>query len=365
MSPETIVGLIEESRLRGRGGAGFSTGKKWAAVSRQFSEEKYVVANADEGDPGAFSDRLLMIECPELLVESMAIAAKAVRANRGFIYLRAEYGALRQHLEMAIVSTLRALQVDNFTIGVVMGEGSYVCGEETALMNSIEKKRPEVRLRPPFPTTRGLWNLPTLVNNVETLCAVPWIVGHGSEKYRSMGFSESRGTKLLSLNSLFHQPGVVEVDFGITLRKICEDLGGGLRNRKLKGMIVGGPLAGALPARMLDTQLGFEQMKEAGACVGHGGVVAFGDDTSMRDLVLHVLEFALFESCGKCTPCRLIPGGLIEHLRSPGTFRLERSEWEKIVSVLRDCSLCGHGTGTADFLNSIRRYFSEELWMPA
>ncbi len=367
-----VVDEVELSQLRGRGGAGFATGKKWLSVFRHASPEKFVVANADEGDPGAFIDRLLLEDDPHCLIEAMMICGYAVGATHGYIYLRKEYRdaecILVNALEEARSNGLLGSKVHGstftFDITLVTGRGSYICGEETALLNAIEGKRPEVRVRPPYPTTVGLFGKPTVVNNVETFANIPWIVLHGGAAFHSLGFSDSRGTKAVSLNSLFRRPGLYEVEFGITVREIVEEIGGGLRDGYLKGVMIGGPLAGIIPPELLDTQFGFEELQAIGASIGHGGVMAFDERTSIVDLVQHVFEFGAFESCGKCTPCRhgsRQVANLISH-QSGSTSGVEPSvRWNQLIEALRQASLCGHGTGMAEFAESVSHYYRQEL----
>jgi formate dehydrogenase iron-sulfur subunit len=368
-----LVRAVELSALRGRGGAGFPTGKKWRAVAEQKGPEKFVVANADEGDPGAYIDRFLLEDDPHRLIEAMAIAGYAVGAAKGYIYLRKEYPRARATLDQALVEARREGFLGQrifhrdftFDVELIVGQGSYVCGEETALLNSIEGRRPEVRLRPPYPSESGLFRRPTLINNVETLANIPWIVRNGGEAFRRLGFSNSRGTKVLSLNSLFHAPGLYEVDFGITIRQIVEDIGGGLKSGALKGLIIGGPLAGIIPPHLFDTPLGFEELAGIGASVGHGGVIAFDEHTSIAELVYHVFEFGAFESCGKCTPCRLGSRQverLFQRILEIGHVAVrEKKECMEIVSALAMTSLCGLGTGLAEFARSALRHYAEEL----
>jgi NADH:ubiquinone oxidoreductase subunit F (NADH-binding) len=310
---EKIIAALELSGLRGRGGAGFPTGRKWRAVSQQMAEEKFVIANADEGDPGAYIDRFLLEDDPHALLEGMLLAAYAVGAREGWIYLRTEYPRAKEILRGAIAEARsagflgeRVLGRDfSFDVDLVVGRGSYVCGEETALIRSIEGRRPHVMARPPFPTEHGLFGKPTLVNNVETLACVPWIIARGGEAYRALGFSQSRGTKVVSLNSLFVRPGLYEIEFGMPVRQILEELGGGLCDGTTRGVIIGGPLAGIIPPHLLDTPFGFEELHAIGASVGHGGIVAFDEHTSIPELVHHVFSFGAYESCGECTPCRI------------------------------------------------------------
>lgn len=371
--PDEILEAIDRSELRGRGGAGYPAGRKWRAVAAQPGPDKVVVANADEGDPGAYIDRMILEDSPHALIEAMAIAGYAVGARQGYVYLRAEYPHAASRMAAAIdeareAGALTASATGRpfaFDVELEVGRGSYVCGEETALLNAIEGRRPEVRARPPYPAVSGLFGRPTLVNNVETLTSVPWIVERGAGAYRALGFSTSRGTKVLSLNSLFRRPGLYEVEFGVPVRHVVEELGGGLRSGPLKGVIIGGPLAGIIPPALLDTPLGFDELHAIGASVGHGGVIAFDERTSIAALVHQVFEFGAGESCGKCTPCRLgtrrieeIFGQIEASGRAPAGAH---AEWIAIRHALAQASLCGHGTGLADFAASVARYFDSEL----
>ncbi len=373
-SPERVVSAIELSQLRGRGGAGFPAGRKWRAVFAQPTGQKYVVANADEGDHGSYIDRFIMERTPHRLIEALIIAGFAVGATTGFIYLRKEYPIAERALRIALNEAQAAgwLGTDiggsgfSFAVEIVIGQGSYVCGEETSLLNSIEHRRPEVRVRPPFPTERGLWNSPTLVNNVETLASVPWIVLHGGEAYAQRGFSQSRGTKAVSLSSLFRKPGLYEVEFGIPLRTILEDIGGGLRSdHEFKAAMVGGPLAGLIHPREFDTAFGFDEMHAIGASIGHGGIVAFDNHTTVAALLAHVFAFGAIESCGKCTPCRLgsrRAQALFEQVAGGAAWTTDEArELRSILDALRHTSLCGHGTGLAVVADSAFSKFGEEL----
>ncbi len=369
-----IVDAVEISGLRGRGGAGFPTGRKWRAVAQQESAEKFVVVNADEGDPGAYIDKLLIEDDPHALIEGMLLASYAVGANKGWIYLRKEYPRAEEILREAINEARvagflgeRILGRDfSFDIDVTIGQGSYVCGEETAMLRSIEGRRPEVMARPPYPTEHGLVGKPTLIDNVETLVNVPWIVAHGSEAYCEFGFSQSRGTKVVSLNSLFVRPGLYEIEFGITVRKIVEEIGGGLHNgAATKAVMIGGPLAGIIPPHLLETPFGFEELHAIGSSVGHGGIVAFDEHTSIPELVEHVFSFGAFESCGKCTPCRIgarrveeIFQRIVKSSRAPAA---NFSEFEQLVTALKWTSLCGHGGGLGEFAESVLRYYRDDL----
>ena len=371
--PDEIVREIDISGLRGRGGAGYPTGQKWRAVLRETSPEKNVVANADEGDPGAYIDRFIIEDDPYALLEGMAIAGYVVGARKGYIYLRAEYPLAGMVIQEAISDARRHGFLGDrvlgtgfhFDVEIVIGQGSYLCGEETALLNSIEGRRPEVRVRPPYPTSHGLWDQPTLVNNVETLASIPWIVYNGGLPYSTFGSATSKGTKVLSLNSLFNRPGLYEVEFGISVRQIVEELGGGLKTGNLKGVIIGGPLAGIIPSFLLDTPFGFDELRAIGASVGHGGVVAFDERTSIAELMHHVFDFGAFESCGKCTPCRL-GSREIERMFSEVAAQgrapaMNRAELEELTTALALTSLCGHGSGLAEFARSVLTYYPEEL----
>jgi formate dehydrogenase iron-sulfur subunit len=370
---EKVIEAIETSGLRGRGGAGFPTGRKWRAVAQQPAGEKFIIANADEGDPGAYIDRFLLEDDPHALLEGMLLAAYAIGARKGRIYLRNEYPRAEDILRNAIAEAgsagllgKRVLGRDFvFDVDLVVGRGSYVCGEETALIRSIEGRRPHVMARPPFPTEHGLFGKPTLVNNVETLVSVPWIVARGGEAYRALGFSQSRGTKVVSLNSLFVRPGLYEIEFGMPVRQIVEDLGGGLRDRTIGGLIIGGPLAGVIPPHRFDTPFGFEELHNIGASVGHGGIVAFDEHTSIPELVHHVFSFGAYESCGECTPCR-IGSRRIEEIfgRIVGlgtTSAKDFVELQQIVAALKMTSLCGHGGGLGEFADSVLCYYGDAL----
>jgi len=371
--PEQVLAAVEASGLRGRGGAGFSTGRKWRAVASQPTGEKYVVANADEGDAGAYMDRYLKEDDPHALIEAMLLAGYTVGARKGYIYVRREYPLADTVLRAAIAEARAAGwlgprvggQDFAFDVEIYTGHGSYVCGEETSLLRSIEGKRPEVMARPPYPTERGLFDRPTLLNNVETLVNVPWIVTHGGEAYAALGFNKSRGTKALSLNSLFNRPGLYEVEFGVTVRHIVEEIGGGLRGGgKLKGVLIGGPIIGMIPPHLIDTPLGFEELAAIGAGVGHGGVVAFDEHTSIPELVEHVFSFGAYESCGKCTPCRSGSGRLEDIFADAcagDATKADLQECKDLVAALNLASLCGHGTGLARFAESILNYYPTEI----
>lgn len=369
--PEVLLREVDVSQLRGRGGAGFLTGKKWQMAAQQRASQKYIVANADEGDPGAYVDRFIIENDPHRLIEGMALAGYAVGATKGYVYIRNEYPDAQRIFRHAVEAARQNGFLSSshwkfsFDIEIVSGLGSYICGEETALLNSIEGKRPVAMARPPYATEHGLFGKPTVIDNVETLATIPWIVRHAGQAYRAMGFSNSRGTKLLSLNSLFVRPGLYEVEFGISVRDIVEHIGGGLREGTLRGVMIGGPLAGIVPPPLLDTRLGFEELRGIGATVGHGGVIAFNEHTTIPELIEYIFSFAAFESCGKCTPCRLGTRRvqrLFENiLLSHRPLKDGRREWDELIAALKLTSLCGLGTGVAEFAESISRHYEREL----
>jgi NADH:ubiquinone oxidoreductase subunit F (NADH-binding) len=372
-APEQIVEEVVASGLRGRGGAGFPAGKKWRAVHAEPAGQKFVVCNGDEGDPGAYVDRFLMEDDPYCVLEAMVIAAYAVGADRGYVYVRKEYPDAHAALVRAVTSARDAGVLGprvlgrafGFDVEIVRGEGSYVSGEETALLNSIEGRRPDARARPPYPTNRGLFGRPTLVHNVETLASIPWVARHGGGAYAELGRGDSRGTKVVSLNSLFERPGLYEVELGTPLAHVVYGLGGGLRAGTLAGVIVGGPLAAPLPPHLLDVPLTFEDLGALGAALGHGGLVAFDRDTSIAELVHHVFGFGAYESCGKCTPCRTGSGeveeifGLARQGAGPGPAA--RDAWDETCAALAATSLCGHGAGLAEFAAGVARHYPREL----
>ncbi|MCC6226985.1 MAG: NADH-quinone oxidoreductase subunit D [Microthrixaceae bacterium] len=371
MTGEAVVAEVDASGLKGRGGAAFPVGRKWRAAQAQPSPQKYVVVNADEGDPGAYIDRVLLEEDPHAVIEGLAIAALAVGATRAYLYVRKEYPLARERIEAALVQA-RAAGVlgdalagvgQHLDVAVVEGEGSYVCGEETALLNAIEGRRPEVRVRPPYPVERGLFGRPTVVNNVETLASIPWILRNGAAAYSAMGTPTSSGTKVVSLNSLFRRPGLYEVEFGLPVRDIVERLGGGLSEGSIAGLLIGGPLTGVLPPSLLDTPFDFESLRAVGCEVGHGGMVAFDENTSILQLMHHVFRFGAYESCGKCAPCREGAGMVEAQLGAAlgGVATSDDLEWRDIVDALAATSLCGHGTGMAAFARSVINHYGEEL----
>jgi len=364
---DAVIASIEASRLRGRGGAAFPVAHKWRAVADaavRTGLAPVVIVNADEGDPGAYVDRRLLEDDPHAVLEGTAIAAHAVGATTALVYVRAEYPAARAAIATAAEEASSDGVFGELDIAVVDGHGSYVCGEETALIEAIEGRRPQVRPRPPYPAEHGLHGRPTLVQNVETLVSVPWIVRHGGDAYASLGSGTSRGTKALSLSSLFARPGIYEVELGVPLRHVVDDLGGGLAEGELRGLIVGGPLVGIVPPTLLDTPLTIDDLRAIGADLGHGGVVAFDERTPVMELAHHVFAFAAAESCGTCTPCRVgaaegeaILAAALRGDRPPDA----RTRFDDVVAALGATSLCGHGTGLAAFARSLVRHHPTEV----
>ncbi|MCS6797413.1 MAG: NAD(P)H-dependent oxidoreductase subunit E [Myxococcota bacterium] len=378
MTPDEVIAVLEGSGLRGRGGAGFPTGRKWrlAAPHARAADEAFVVANGDEGDPGSYIDKALMERDPFALLEGMAICARAIGARRGVVYVRSEYPhatpRLRDAVEQARSAGLLGERVLGtpfaFDVDVVEGAGSYVCGEETALLRSLEGLRGMVTARPPYPAERGLFERPTVVHNVETLANLGWILRHGADAYAAWGTEQSRGTKCFCFNGLFEWPGIYEVPLGLTLRGLVEEVAGGLRvGHRIKAVQVGGPLGGILPAHELDVRLGFEEMAARGALLGHGSVVAWDERTSARAIAEHLLEFAADESCGKCFPCRIGTHRALEIVRrlDPARPAAERrADAELLLELLETMrlgSLCAHGGAIPDPIASLFRHFGAEL----
>ena len=372
MSPAEVVAEITRSGLRGRGGAGFPAGLKWATVAKTRSVRKYVVCNADEGDPGAFMDRSIMESDPHRILEGMAIAAYAVGASVGYIYVRGEYPLAIRRLRLAIRQANRAGLLGthvfdspfDFRVDIRVGAGAFVCGEETALLASIEGKRGSPRPRPPYPAESGLWGYPTLINNVETLANVPTIVRKGADWFASIGTEKSKGTKVFSLTGQIENTGVIEVPMGTSLRVIVEEMGGGaLNGARVKAVQTGGSSGGCVPAAALDTPVDYESLAELGSIMGSGGMVVLDDDTSMPDLARFFMAFNVDESCGKCVPCR---AGTVQLERLLGRFVVgearegDLSKLEDLCQLLRDASLCGLGQNAPNPVFSTMRHFRGE-----
>lgn len=347
LGAENVLTEIEASQLCGRGGAGFATGQKWRSAATAAGVEKYVVANGDEGDPGSFVDRILMEDAPHRVLEGLALCALAIGAGHGIVYIRAEYPLavvrMREAIEEARAAGVLGASVLGsafaFDVAVHVGHGSYVCGEETALLNSIEGRRGEVQIRPPYPTEDGLWGCPTVVNNIETLSCVAWILQYGAEAFRKIGSAHSKGTKVLCLNSGFAKPGLVEVDFGKSLRSVIEEASGGT---DLAAVLLGGPMGSILFPEEWDIPICYTEMSRRGVELGHGGLIAVPRDVNWRSLALHWLEFMADESCGKCVPCRLGSQQSLDLLREQ-TNNSNREKLLRLFEVMEKGSLCAFG----------------------
>lgn len=370
---DAVINAVRESGLRGRGGAGFPAGIKWQTAADTEADQKYIACNADEGDSGTFSDRILMEGDPLGLIESMAIAGFAVGANRGYIYLRSEYPLTRSILTRAIDTARDAgwlgKDIDgsgfDFDVELHLGAGSYVCGEETAMLESLEGKQGIVRYKPPLPAIEGLFGKPTVVNNVVTLASVPNIINRGGEKYASFGVNRSKGTLAFQLAGNIKRGGLVEKGFGITLRELIEDWGGGTASgRPVKAVQVGGPLGAYIPAEQLDTPLDYEAFIEIGAMVGHGGIVVFDDTANMAQQARFAMEFCAIESCGKCTPCRIGSTRGIEVVDRMVAGDEREANYDLLVELcdtMEDASLCAMGGMTPYPVRSVLKYFAEDF----
>ena len=366
--PEALVAEVKDANVRGRGGAGFPAGIKWEFARKAAGADKSIVVNGDEGDPGSYIDKYLMEERPELLIEGMALAGYAVGAARGFVFVRSEYPRSLPILNEAVEAARRDGHLGediggsgfSFDIHVAEGAGSYVVGEETALLNSLMGLRGTVNARPPFPAERGWHGKPTVVNNVETLCNIPYIARHGAEAYAALSPDATPGTKLVCLNDRFQRPGVYEVRFGTPMDEICNGLGGGLvDDREIKAVQIGGPLGGILPGTRLDVRFDFDELAELGCMVGHGSILAFDDRTDMRALARHLLAFGAHESCGKCFPCRIGLQRGLEMVERPGA--IDRDRLESLLETLELGSLCAHGGGMPAPIRSLIAHFGDEL----
>jgi len=356
---------IRKSQLRGRGGAGFPIGFKLESAMNAESEQKYIICNADEGDPGAYSDRYLLEQQPYSVLFGMMVSAYIVGAQYGVLYIRAEYPESIKIINQAI-QTLTPMVEDlgfDFKFKIICAQGAYICGEETALINSIEGQRPEVRTRPPFPTQQGLFNKPTVVNNVETLASLYTIIDKGGDYYASLGHELSRGTKLVSLDSFFNQPGIYEVEMGTALTDVFEQLGKGFK-QPIKAVHIGGPLGGVVPINKIkDLNISFETFSSHGYLLGHASVVCIPQDFPMIDYLQHLFEFAAYESCGKCFPCRLgtkrgeeLFTNAIKHRQ-----KIDKTLLDDLLDTLEQGSLCAHGGGIPLPVKNILEYFEDEL----
>ncbi len=372
MTPQEIIDEIKNSGLRGRGGGGFPTGLKWQFAANSVDDQKYVCCNADEGDPGAFMDRSVLEGDPHAVIEAMTIAGYAIGSNQGYIYIRAEYPIAVQRLQIAINQAREyGLLGKNifesgfdFDLEIRLGAGAFVCGEETALMTSIEGKRGEPRPRPPFPAVKGLFGKPTLLNNVETYANIPRIILEGADTFASIGTEKSKGTKVFALGGKIHNTGLVEVPMGTTLREIIEDIGGGIPNgKKFKAAQTGGPSGGCIPAELIDTPIDYDSLTAIGSMMGSGGLIVMDEDNCMVDIAKFFLEFTVDESCGKCTPCRIGTKRLLEILNkiTDGNGTMEDLErLESLAEAIKAGSLCGLGQTAPNPVLSTLKYFRHE-----
>lgn len=359
MRPESVISAVEQAGERGRGGAAFPTGTKWRRCAEVVSDSKYIVANGDEGDPGSFIDRVLMEDDPHSILEGMAICGHAVGARKGIVYVRSEYPRAMERVKAAIEAATAAGLLEGFTPYIVPGMGSYVCGEETAMLNAIEGVRGEVRLRPPYPVVEGLFGKPTVVDNVETLVNVPWILEHGPAEYAALGTKASPGTKALCLNHGFAKPGVLEIEFGRSLRNVIErDAGGGAHGKRLEAVLIGGPMGSvALPSQW-DAPICYQAMAQRNLNLGHGGLVAVLEGTNIRELFLHWLEFMAEESCGKCVPCRLGSRRALEVAQTLGAAQ-SLPQLERLFDVMAHGSLCAFGQQMPGPMSEMLKYFGD------
>ena len=372
MTPQQVIDEITKSGLRGRGGAGFPTGRKWSFAAANHADQKYVCCNADEGDPGAFMDRSVLEGDPHAVLEAMAIAAYAIGATQGYIYVRAEYPIAVKRLQIAINQAREyGLLGKNifdtdfcFDIDLRLGAGAFVCGEETALMTSIEGKRGEPRCRPPFPAVKGLFGKPTILNNVETYANVAQIILNGADWFASMGTEKSKGTKVFALGGKIKHTGLVEVPMGTTLREIVEEIGGGVPGgRKFKAAQTGGPSGGCIPAEHLDVPIDYDNLLAIGSMMGSGGLIVMDDTTCMVDIAKFFLEFTVDESCGKCTPCRIGTKRLLEILNkiTSGNGTLEDIDrLEELCYYIKENALCGLGQTAPNPVLSTLHFFRDE-----
>ena len=372
MTPDEVIKVISDSGLRGRGGAGFPTGKKWSFTKMAEGEQKYVVCNADEGDPGAFMDRSILEGDPHCVLEAMMIAGFAIGANKGYIYVRAEYPIAVKRFQKAIDSAkeygILGKNIWNtgfdFDLEIRLGAGAFVCGEETALLESIEGRRGQPRLKPPFPANKGLFGKPTLINNVETYANVTKIILNGAEWYSSIGTEKSKGTKVFALGGNVNNIGLVEVPMGVTLREIVFDIGGGIPNgRKFKAAQTGGPSGGCITEEHLDTPIDYESLQAIGSMMGSGGLIIMDDSKCMVNLAKFYLGFTVDESCGKCTPCRIGTKRLLELLERITEGNGEEGDIEKLerlCSNIQKSSICGLGQTAPNPVMSTIKYFREE-----
>lgn len=372
MTPEQVIETVKKSGLRGRGGAGFPTGLKWEFASKSKDDQKYVCCNADEGDPGAFMDRSVLEGDPHSVLEAMAIAGYAIGSNQGYIYVRAEYPIAVKRLNIAIAQAKEYGLLGNnifgtdfsFDIELRLGAGAFVCGEETALMTSIEGKRGEPRPRPPFPAVKGLWQKPTILNNVETYANIPVVFLKGPEWFASIGTEKSKGTKVFAVGGKINNTGLVEIPMGTTLREVVYDICGGIPNgKKFKAAQTGGPSGGCIPASHIDTPIEYETLIQLGSMMGSGGLIVMDEDNCMVDIAKFFLEFTVDESCGKCPPCRIGTKRMLEILERITAGNGQEGDIEKLELLAKNIkasALCGLGQTAPNPVLSTLRYFRDE-----
>jgi len=372
MTPKVVVETMVKSGLRGRGGAGYPTGLKWATVAKTASQQKYVICNADEGDPGAFMDRSVLERDPPSVLEGMAVAAYAVGANQGFIYVRAEYPlaiarlqtAIKQAKQYGLLGSGIFESPFSFSIDLRIGAGAFVCGEETALMASVEGKRGTPRPRPPFPAESGLYSCPTLINNVETFANVPAIIRKGADWFASIGTEKSKGTKVFALAGKITNTGLIEVPMGTTLRKIVEQMGGGApESGKIKAVQTGGPSGGCIPAEALDTPVDYDSLTKLGSIMGSGGMIVMDETTRMVDVARFFMEFCMDESCGKCIPCRtgtVQMHHMLNKILDGKANGRDLERLEELCDMVKHTSLCGLGQTAPNPVLSTLRFFRQE-----
>ena len=372
MTPDDVIQCISDSGLRGRGGAGFPTGRKWSFAKASVADQKYVCCNADEGDPGAFMDRSVLEGDPHAVIEAMAIAGYAIGATQGYVYVRAEYPIAVKRLQIAIEQAKELGVIGknifnsgfDFDLGIRLGAGAFVCGEETALMTSIEGHRGEPRNRPPFPAVKGLFGKPTVLNNVETYANIPQIILKGADWFASMGTEKSKGTKVFALGGKINHTGLVEIPMGTTLREVIEEIGGGVPNgKKFKAAQTGGPSGGCIPAEHLDIPIDYDNLLSIGSMMGSGGLIVMDEDTCMVDIAKFFLEFTVDESCGKCTPCRIGTRRMLEILEKITKGQATMDDLDKLEELcchLQSNSLCALGQTAPNPVLSTLRYFRDE-----
>lgn len=364
LSPEQVIAAIAESGLRGRGGAGFPTARKWELGRAQENPIKYVVCNGDEGDPGAFMDRAVLESDPHRVLEGLAIAAHAIGAAEGYLYIRAEYPLAVRNVRTAIVHAEERGLLAGLKLEVREGAGAFVCGEETALIHSLEGQRGTPRLRPPYPVERGFRGRPTIINNVETLASVPWILRHGAAAFAALGTGRSRGTKVFALAGKVNRGGLIEVPMGITIREIVEEIGGGIQHRRrFKAVQLGGPSGGCIPAELADTPVDYDALAHTGAIMGSGGMVVLDERDCMVDIARFFLRFTQSESCGKCTFCRIGTKRMLEILERLCEGKGRRDDLEKLETLadyVSRGSLCGLGQTAPNPVATTLRYFRDE-----